>query len=103
MNQLNAKEVLEVNHASKPTLLYQLLEERDWEGVKYQAENFEHEARTWVTKVDPTTKRIRWRVLPIHAALYGGVPAHVLVRIGQSGTVVRSSMSILFVTHFPVF
>ena len=76
---MEENQVLEVDCESEPTLIYELIVQKDWKGVKYQAENFQHEARTWIRKVDRTAGIICWRVLPIHAAIYGGVPGNVLV------------------------
>ena len=82
MKQVKDEKVLEVDYACEATLLYLLIEQKDWDGVKYQAENFAEEARTWVRRVESKSMTIRWRVLPIHSALLQGVPSHVLVSIG---------------------
>jgi hypothetical protein len=95
MSHVDVEEILEADYASEPTLLYLLIEERDWEGVKYQAENFETEVRTWIRKVDLDTNTIRWRVLPIHAALLNGVPAYVLVRFSAGCEVSFSQFAYL--------
>jgi hypothetical protein len=86
MTQLPCRDLTEVDRDVNPTNLYLAIEERDWEGVKYQADNFEAEARTWICRRDPKTKAIRWRVLPIHAALLNCAPGDVTVRCIPFGT-----------------
>lgn len=65
--------------AAEPTNLYLAIAEKEWDGVIYQAENFHEEARIWNSRNCPKTKRLRWRLLPLHAALLNGAPADAVV------------------------
>jgi hypothetical protein len=80
MTQLPRQDSKEADRDINPTNLYLAIEEKDWTGVKYQAENFQDEARTWICRRDPKTKTLRWRVLPIHAVLLNCAPGDVTVR-----------------------
>jgi hypothetical protein len=71
----------EADRDANPTNLYLAIEEKDWDGVKYQAENFPDEARTWIRREIPTTKKLRWRLLPLHAALLNGATSDAVVSI----------------------
>lgn len=77
--RISDQEQLEADRDANPTNLYLAIEEQDWDGVKYQADNFQEEARIWVCRRDAKTKELRWRVLPIHAAFLNGVPVDVAV------------------------
>ncbi|KAG7372200.1 ankyrin repeat domain protein [Nitzschia inconspicua] len=66
---------MEADRDANPTNLYLAIEEKDWDGVKYQAENFKNEAKTWIRRECLQTKKLRWRLLPLHAALLHGAPA----------------------------
>lgn len=64
-----------------PTNIWMLVEDRDWNGVIYQAKHFPKEARTFVFRSDATAtsnNHLRWRMLPLHAAVLGDAPTSVL-------------------------
>jgi ankyrin repeat protein len=51
-----------------PTVLYSLIEEKDWDGASARASSHPEEVRTWVSRREPSDRsKLRWRLLPIHA------------------------------------
>lgn len=68
---------LECDFEKNPTHLYLLVQQRDWEGVKYQAVHFEIEAKTFVYRRSPDGI-LKWRLLPLHAAVLNDAPVDVL-------------------------
>ena len=69
---------MECDFDKNPTSLYLAIQQRDWDGVRYQAENFPAEARTIVFRKDPETDLLKWRLLPIHAAVLSDAPIEIL-------------------------
>jgi len=57
----------EVNYDEGPTQLYRRIEDKDWEGAIARLESHPFEAKTWVSRTEQGSKKIRWRLLPIHA------------------------------------
>ena len=57
----------EVNYDDGPTELYKHIEAKDWEKAVARLESHPVEARTWVSRKETTSNKIRWRLLPIHA------------------------------------
>ena len=57
----------EVNYDDGPTELYKRIEEKDWDGASARLESHPHEAKTWVSRSELTSQKLRWRLLPIHA------------------------------------
>jgi len=57
----------EVDYDEGPTELYQLIEGKDWDAALSRLEVAPAEAKTWVSRKEPTTGRTRWRLLPLHA------------------------------------
>jgi hypothetical protein len=103
MMQFPHQDSKEADRDNNPTNLCLAIEERDWDGVKYQVENFRDEAKTWICRRDPITKALRWRVLPIHAALLNCAPGDVVVRHilmeFPTGYILDASMLILVLLH----
>ena len=61
------------------TALYVLLAAWHWDKVRARAASNPDEVRTWVQKVDPVIRRIKWKVLPLHAAMIFKAPLVVVV------------------------
>jgi len=57
----------EVDYDEGATELYQRIEGKDWDGGLTRLEIAPAEAKTWVSRKEPTTGKIRWRLLPLHA------------------------------------
>jgi ankyrin repeat protein len=72
---------MECDYDSNPTNLYVLIQQKDWEGVKYQASNFAEEAQTFVFRKD-ADDLLKWRLLPLHLAiLTDDVPLDVIIAL----------------------
>jgi hypothetical protein len=62
-----------------PTSLYQLIEEREWDDVRARADFFPEEAKRFIVRHESSTNHlIKWRLLPIHAAILLSAPASVI-------------------------
>jgi len=72
-----AGNVLLTNYDVNPTKIYMLLESRDWEEVSSYIDLFPGEVKTWVMRKQLDGK-VRWRMLPIHAAVIFGAPCEVV-------------------------
>lgn len=57
----------EVDYDEGATELYQRIEGKDWDGALTRIEMAPAEAKTWVSRKEPTTGKTRWRLLPLHA------------------------------------
>ena len=57
----------EVDYDSGATELYRRIEGRDWDGALARLETHPDEAKTWVSRKEANSDKIRWRLLPIHA------------------------------------
>ena len=62
-------EKTEVDFDVNPTLLYNLIQQRKWKAATEHLKKNRAETWTWVYRLDKETKKMRWRILPIHAAL----------------------------------
>jgi ankyrin repeat protein len=75
---------MECDYDQNPTNLYLLLQQKDWQGVKYQANNFAEEVQTFVFRKD-SDGLLKWRLLPLHLAILDdGVPLDVLETLLQA-------------------
>lgn len=57
----------EVDYDDGATELYQRIEGKDWDGALTRIEMSPAEAKTWVSRKEPSTEKVRWRLLPLHA------------------------------------
>eukprot|EP00521_Asterionellopsis_glacialis_P015800 CAMPEP_0195298710 /NCGR_PEP_ID=MMETSP0707-20130614/24063_1 /TAXON_ID=33640 /ORGANISM="Asterionellopsis glacialis, Strain CCMP134" /LENGTH=523 /DNA_ID=CAMNT_0040360911 /DNA_START=15 /DNA_END=1586 /DNA_ORIENTATION=- len=84
-----SKPTLECDYDVNPTYLYQAIEARQWDvAIKYIMDDDDddkadtntspaQEAATWVTRKE-TNGKLRWRLLPIHAAVIFKAPVSLL-------------------------
>mmetsp|Transcript_10362 Transcript_10362/g.29141 ORF Transcript_10362/g.29141 Transcript_10362/m.29141 type:complete len:573 (-) Transcript_10362:310-2028(-) len=75
--------VLETDYDVKPTDLYSLVEKRQWDHALNLLYNLAHyaaltQASTWVVRKEPETGKLRWRLLPLHAAIIFRGPLPVI-------------------------
>lgn len=70
---------LECDYDANPSFLYQALEAKQWDyAVKFFGKaDGASQAATWVTRKEKNGK-LRWRLLPIHAAIIFGAPARLI-------------------------
>lgn len=66
---------LECDYDQDPTILYQAIEAKQWEYALslFRAEDRENQSATWVVRKE-TNGKLRWRLLPLHAAVIFGAP-----------------------------
>jgi ankyrin repeat protein len=57
----------EVDYDEGATELYRRIEGRDWDGAMARLESHPFEAKTWVSRKEHNSDKIRWRLLPLHA------------------------------------
>jgi len=75
---------LDVDYNS-PTELFKFLEAKKWDMVKERIEECPHEAASWITRRGKDGS-IRWKILPLHAALCTKAPKDTLLSIVQAYT-----------------
>ena len=80
---LTAISVLEADYDVKPTELYSLIEKRQWDHALNLLTNLAKfaalaQASTWVVRKEPGTGKLRWRLLPLHAAIIFRGPLPVI-------------------------
>jgi len=75
---------LECDYDTNPTVLYQIIEAKKWDIFKtlFDKEplSAKKQAATWVTRKEPNGK-LRWRLLPVHAAVIFQSPAFVVEKL----------------------
>jgi len=57
----------EVDYDEGATDLYKRIEGKDWDGAMARLETHPIEAKTWISRRENNSPKIRWRLLPIHA------------------------------------
>jgi hypothetical protein len=67
----------ELDFDANPTELFLSLQRKDWESALVRSKNAPEEACIWISRKEDDGESIRWRLLPIHAAIIFGAPAHV--------------------------
>ena len=78
MNPVSPSRVpLECDYDVNPTKLYEALQQRNWEASIERCKTHDKEARTWVARKEKNGK-LRWRLLPLHAAVIFKAPDNVL-------------------------
>jgi hypothetical protein len=57
----------EIDYDEGATELYRCIENKHWDGALSRLEMAPLEAKTWVFRREPSTNKVRWRLLPLHA------------------------------------
>lgn len=57
----------EVDYDTGSTGLYKRIEGKDWDGAVAILDHDPHQARTWISRREEQSHKIRWRLLPLHA------------------------------------
>lgn len=68
---------LECDYDTNATVLYELLESSDWEKARARCRTHSEEVRTWICRRDKNGQ-VRWRLLPLHAAIIFQAPSFVV-------------------------
>mmetsp|Transcript_40284 Transcript_40284/g.45841 ORF Transcript_40284/g.45841 Transcript_40284/m.45841 type:complete len:459 (-) Transcript_40284:402-1778(-) len=66
------------NYDGNVSMIYSLLESSSWETAVTRCRTFPIEIRTWVVKYEKKSTEIRWKLLPIHAAIIFRAPVFVV-------------------------
>mmetsp|Transcript_16321 Transcript_16321/g.37438 ORF Transcript_16321/g.37438 Transcript_16321/m.37438 type:complete len:614 (-) Transcript_16321:1710-3551(-) len=88
----------EVNYDDGPTELYRRIEEKDWEGAISRLESHPFEAKTWVSRQEQGSNKIRWRLLPIHATCIFRAPLGLiegLIEVYRDGPQMKDDQGML--------
>lgn len=88
----------EVNYEVNPTKLYQYIERKDWTSAIARCNERPFEAATIVYRQDASTQKLRWRQLPLHAAIvFKGKTAIVatLIKAYPQGVTVKDDLGML--------
>jgi ankyrin repeat protein len=66
------------NYDTNVTTLYELLESSNWEKARTRCSSHPHEVRTWIVRRDTVSQKVRWKLLPLHAAVIFQSPTFVV-------------------------
>jgi len=80
------------------TNLYGLLEKSEWDIAILRIQEFPAESQTWVKRNEPNGNGIRWRLLPIHAAIIFKAPnklIHELLESYEEGAMSQDDQGML--------
>ena len=66
------------NYDTNVTVLYELLESSNWEKARSRCRSHPHEVRTWIVRRDTISQKVRWKLLPLHAAVIFQSPTFVV-------------------------
>lgn len=88
----------EVNYDEGPTELYRRIEDKDWEGALSRLETHPFESKTWVSRQEQNSNRIRWRLLPLHATCIFRAPLvliEALIEVYRDGPQMKDDQGML--------
>jgi len=69
-------QMTECDYDKSPSPLYKAIEAKNWDVIE-EMDNLEQQCATWVVRKEPTG-RLRWRLLPLHAAIIFQAPTSIL-------------------------
>ncbi|GKY91444.1 hypothetical protein MPSEU_000116700 [Mayamaea pseudoterrestris] len=75
--QHHSKYELDCDYDNNPTVLYDLVESSAWDKVRLRCRTHPEEVRTWIIRRNPDGT-LRWRLLPLHAAIIFQAPSTVV-------------------------
>jgi ankyrin repeat protein len=88
----------EVDYDEGATELYRRIEGRDWDGAMARLESHPFEAKTWVSRKEHNSAKIRWRLLPLHATCIFRAPLaliEALIDIYRDGPQMKDDQGML--------
>ena len=68
----------ECDYDTNPTELYLAVQRKDWDAALERATSCPHEASTWVSRKESDGFKLRWRLLPLHAAIIFRAPERTI-------------------------
>ncbi|KAL9179881.1 hypothetical protein ACHAXT_007851 [Thalassiosira profunda] len=72
---------LECDYDADPAELYLLVQHKKWPAAIQRALNYPAEAATWVSRREADGTTLRWRMLPLHAAVVFQSPRNVIAAL----------------------
>ena len=88
----------EMDYDSGATVLYRCIEGKDWDGALSRLELAPVEAKTWVSRREMGTDKVRWRLLPVHAVCIFRAPLaliEALIEVYEDGPKMRDDQGML--------
>jgi ankyrin repeat protein len=88
----------EIDYDAGATVLYRCIEGKDWDGALSRLELAPVEAKTWVSRHENGTDKIRWRLLPVHAVCIFRAPLaliEALIEVYEDGPKMRDDQGML--------
>jgi len=80
---LGRSQSFDVDYNYNPTVLFKLVESKQWKIAKERVEDYPDEAAGWVTRHGKDGK-LRWKLLPLHAVLCIKAPKDLVILIIQA-------------------
>ena len=71
----------EVDYDTDVTALYELLESSEWDAARLRCRTHPKEVRTWIVRYDGNSSKVRWKLLPLHAAVIFQAPTSVVTTL----------------------
>ncbi len=67
-----------INYNSDMGKLYRAIDTKNWESASYHLKKSPEMAKLWVYRLSPSTQRVQWVFLPIHAVCFSSAPSHLV-------------------------
>eukprot|EP00977_Amphora_coffeiformis_P008020 scaffold1803_cov92-Amphora_coffeaeformis.AAC.43 len=94
----NYSDDLEIDYDAGATVLYRCIEGKDWDGALSRLELAPIEAKTWVSRREVGTDKVRWRLLPAHAVCIFRAPLaliEALIEVYEDGPKMKDDQGML--------
>lgn len=88
----------EIDYDEGATELYRCIENKHWDGALSRLEMAPLEAKTWVFRREPSTNKVRWRLLPLHAVCIFRAPLaliEALIEVYSDGPRMKDDQGML--------
>jgi len=88
----------EADYDEGATDLYRRIENKDWDGALSRLEDAPIEAKTWVSRREYNTDKVRWRLLPLHAVCIFRAPLaliEALIEVYRDGPRMKDDQGML--------
>lgn len=88
----------EIDYDTGATVLYRCIEGKDWDGALSRLELAPVEAKTWVSRREVGSDRLRWRLLPVHAVCIFRAPLaliEALIEVYEDGPKMKDDQGML--------
>ena len=88
----------EIDYDAGATVLYRCIEGKDWDGALSRLELAPIEAKTWVSRREMGSEKLRWRLLPVHAVCIFRAPLaliEALIEVYEDGPKMKDDQGML--------